>query len=59
MGRITWFLATFGDDERLRALRQKAGGRGQKGFKILPVVIELVTKTQIQLEDFSCDVEIL
>jgi hypothetical protein len=54
-----WFLATFGDDERLRALRQKAGGRRQKGFKILFVVVELVTKIQIQPEDFSCDVEIL
>ncbi|MHC5863362.1 hypothetical protein, partial [Nostoc sp.] len=25
-----WFLATFGDDERLRALRQRAEGRRQK-----------------------------
>jgi hypothetical protein len=51
------FLATFGDDERLRALKQKAAML--KGFKILPVVVEVVTKTQIQLEDFSCDVEVL
>ncbi|MBD2536407.1 hypothetical protein H6G97_46850 [Nostoc flagelliforme FACHB-838] len=49
---IYWFLAIFGDDERLGALRQK-------GFNILPVVVELVTKIQIQPEDFSCDVEIL
>ncbi|MBD2732071.1 hypothetical protein H6G96_38920 [Nostoc sp. FACHB-892] len=27
------FLATFGDDGKLRTLRQKAGGRRQKGFK--------------------------
>jgi hypothetical protein len=52
-------LATFGDDEKLRALRQRAGGRRQKGFKILPVVVELVAKTQIELEDFSCDLEVL
>lgn len=25
-----WVLATFGDDEKLRALRQKAEGRRQK-----------------------------
>jgi hypothetical protein len=25
-----WFLSAFGDDERLRALRQKAEGRRQK-----------------------------
>jgi hypothetical protein len=56
---LLWFLSAFGDDEKLRALRQKAGGRRQKGFEILPVVVELVTKIQIQLEDFSCDVEVL
>ncbi len=42
-----------------RALRQKAGGRRQKGFKILPIVVELVIKTQIEPEDFAYDVEVL
>lgn len=42
------FLATFGDDERLRALRQRAEGR--RVLKILSVV-ELVTKVKISFQD--------
>ncbi|MBD2207593.1 hypothetical protein H6G33_35265 [Calothrix sp. FACHB-1219] len=30
---IIWFLSDFGDDESLRTLRQKAGGRWQKVLK--------------------------